>query len=126
MLNGIEIIENLGDGKWSTKQFQITKETDFNSYIQKQWTIDQNCVAYKNGKFSGHDETSPMNFHYQFIHFGDVDSDGDIDISVSTADTFQWDEDYLYDKIQTRILTNTDNTIDGFILETYKRAKFIK
>jgi hypothetical protein len=126
MLNGIEIIENLGNGKWSTKQFQITKETDFNSYIQKQWTIDQNCVAYKNGKFSGHDETSPMNFHYQFIHFGDVDNDGDVDISVSTADTFQWDEDYLYDKIQTRILTNTDNTIDGFILEKYKRAKFIK
>lgn len=124
MLNGVEIIENLGNGKWKSQQFQITKETDFHPYEQKKWSIDpKTCIAYKNGKFSGHDETSRMNRHYQFINFGDVDGDGDTDIQVGTFDYFGHDEKSLRNKVQARVIEKTD---DGWKLSTYKRAKIVK
>lgn len=116
MFNGIEILENLGNGKWRAKQFEVTKPSDFHPYTQQQWTISDNCVALKNGKFSGHDETSPMNRHYQFINFGDVNGDGKIDIIVDTSDYFAWDEKELERKVRGRYLRNTNNTVDGFVL----------
>jgi len=124
MFNGVEIIENLGNGKWKATQFEITTESDFDPHVQKRWSISDNCVGLKYGKFSGHDETSPFNYHYQYINFGDVDGDGDIDISVGTADGGDWDGDKrLENKIQGRVLLNTS---EGWELSKHKRVKLIQ
>ena len=122
MFNGIEILENLGNGKWKATQFEVTTESDFKQSSDK-WTISNNCVGYLNGKFSGHNETSEYNRHYQFINFGDVDGDGDIDISVGTADRFQWDEEELENKVQGRVILNTS---EGWELSKHKRVKLIQ
>ena len=113
---------NLGNGEWKATQFEVTKESDFVQGYTK-WSISNNCVGLKNGKFSGHDETSPFNRHYQYINFGDVNGDGRTDIVVGAQGYFQWDEEKLENKVQGRVLLNTGN---GFVLERYKRAKLIK
>jgi hypothetical protein len=123
MFNGVEIIENLGNGKWKSQQFEVTKKSDFHPYEQKKWEIRDNCVAFKNGKFSGHDETSALNKHYQYIEFGDVDGDGDIDISLGSADCCAWDKKKLEATIQGRVIEQTE---DGWKLSTFKRARIIK
>lgn len=116
MFNGIEILENLGNGKWSAKQFEITKASDFKQRSEK-WTISDNCVGYINGKFSGHNETSEYNRHYQYINFGDVDGDGRTDIVLGAQGYFQWDEEDLEKKVQGRWIKNTNNTVSGFELQ---------
>jgi hypothetical protein len=87
------------------------------------WSISDNCVGLKNGKFSGHDETSPFNRHYQYIDFGDVDGDGRTDIIVGAAGYFQWDEEKLENKVQGRVILNTS---EGWELSKHKRIKLIQ
>ena len=123
MFNGIEILENLGNGKWSATQFEVTNESNFHPYTVSQWQIQDNCVLFKGGKFSGHDETSPMNRHYQFINFDDVNGDGRTDIIVGSSSFYQWDEKELKNTLEGRVILNTG---DGFVLDKYKRGKLIK
>ena len=116
MFNGVEILENLGDGKsWKSKIIEVTNANDFPKR-HSVWTITDDCVGQKYGKFSGFDETSPYNKHFQYINFGDVNGDGLKDIIVGTGDWFQNDEKVASKKIQGRVILNTNNTVQGFKL----------
>lgn len=106
VLNQLVVQENLGDGKFKTTKFDVTKFEDYGSGIRKNFTIERGD-SYHECKIIDHNrggkiqrEGHALNQHVRYMRQVDMDGDGDLDLWISEAfggnriwnDT-EWDTD---------------------------------